>query len=392
VVVDAVRVAGHYYSFALYRSPTDFNRGGDELAKVRSATLSVSYVSTTNAASCRRQIAFDIARPPLIVVSDMWWGCFNWMGSGLTNPDAPASAVFTVTCAEYEATRSKGLTNLENRRAIPDAIARALDQLRAGSVAATQVDVVGHGMGGLLARLYIDEPSYSRFDNFNAGEIKRLITMNTPHLGARMADEIVSFRDFTKQRSPQQWTISSAGLQELGIRIDPAEGDVVLDEMGPSSPVINGIGQQGVAAGTVHYHALVSTGGPAIARGIGLGLLPTGSRLLYISMEQLSARTFQHGQVDKMNLIFGVHSSIFCGDDHDVFATTWEQQGGLADQFTTRFPVTAGNLSSGHFHVQFDQAHTDRVIALLNSPVDGGLFAPSMPPPATVPRVNSCPM
>jgi hypothetical protein len=124
-------------------------------------------------------------------------------------------------------------------------------------------------------------------------------------------------------------------------------------------------------------------------------------------MESLHPKTFRAPPLpplpitQKRKLIMGTQSIIFCAqppatagdaDDHDLFTTTHEQQGGLADPFVTRFQVVATSFTSGHFRVQNDQPHTNRLVTLLNSPVDGALFTTSMPPPGDVPRINHCPM
>jgi pimeloyl-ACP methyl ester carboxylesterase len=56
-------------------------------------------------------------------------------------------------------------------------------------IAATQADVIGHSMGGLLARVYASQkynPQYRRAENFNRGDISRLITICTPHHGTEL--------------------------------------------------------------------------------------------------------------------------------------------------------------------------------------------------------------
>ncbi len=71
-------------------------------------------------------------------------------------------------------------------------IRAALDYYRKElNLAATQADVVGHSMGGLLARVYASEsynPRYRRPENFGRGDIRRLVTLNTPHFGSELTE------------------------------------------------------------------------------------------------------------------------------------------------------------------------------------------------------------
>src|SRR6185295_13001614 len=115
------------------------------------------------------------------------------LGESPLDPEDPRSP-FTVTCAEYENTGSQGFTSV-NSKIVHDHIFQALQLLRATGVAATRADVIGHGVGGLLVRKYIDQDDFGQADNFNEGSINRLITIHTPHLGSRMANEIVRFRE-----------------------------------------------------------------------------------------------------------------------------------------------------------------------------------------------------
>ena len=405
--VDAQLINGNWFAIALYRSPPDFNRGGDEASASRDAALTMTFAPTSGTGFVQ-SATLGVVRPPVIVVPDLWSDCLSWQAhGGLMDPNPaadPRTSVqhpFKVTCADYQATSTKSLRVSQNANAIATAIDQALDALRTTGVAATRADVVAHGMGGILARRYIDDPSFLGTDNFNAGKINRLITMDTPHLGSRMADEIVQFRDFTKDQFPDVWTAIRDGfLAPDGVNIDNADSDVAIDELGTASLTINGIAQPTRLPRSTFFHAVVSTGGRAVSRTDGLNLLPAGVQSLYTLMEEFDPNTvFLPLPEQQQNLIFGTQSLIFCtddqatgADDHDLFATQAEQQGGLADQFTSSFLVSPDAPQSAHFNIQQDKAHTDRLVALLNSSVTGGLFAPAMPPPEAVPRNNGCPL
>lgn len=84
-----------------------------------------------------------------------------------------------VTRANYAATSAKALH--ESSTAIRKAIDRAIGLLKDESIAAGKVDIVGHSMGGVLARVYLQSSKYKE-------DIFRLITLNTPHSGTQFAD------------------------------------------------------------------------------------------------------------------------------------------------------------------------------------------------------------
>ena len=71
---------------------------------------------------------------------------------------------------------------------------KALDKLRRQGIAATQVDVVAHSMGGLVTRARVAQESYRSWDNYHKGEFHKIITVGTPHLGSPAADWMIANR------------------------------------------------------------------------------------------------------------------------------------------------------------------------------------------------------
>lgn len=397
VTVNTVFVNGGHYAFALYLSPPNFNRGADAALRRRAALLGWSYVSSSGTGDFSHTFEIDVVRPPVLIAPDMWSSCASWSElDGLMYQGAAGDLrnVLDVSCADYADTISHGL--LAHVLWPRMAIASALAERRADGIATTRADVIGHGIGGLLTRLYIDHSSYLRAENFFIGDINRLITVSTPHLGSRMADEIVRFRDFVKQLSPSTWDAIQSQLVRERIFIDPPHEYPLIDELTTYSPVIANLGIVG-AGRDVAYHALVTTGGKAILWATAHSLLPSRIRALYSHMESLHPKVINQQAIVRRRLIFGTNSPIFCSssfaeDDHDFFATAWEQQGGLASHQISQFLVSPTKASSHHFTLQQNQLHTERLVELLNAARGGTPFAAAMPPASSVPQINHCPM
>ncbi len=75
-----------------------------------------------------------------------------------------------------------------NTGGIKDALTHYRDSL---DVAITQVDVVGHSLGGVLPRVYASaqyNPDYKRAENFMEGDINRLITLGSTHFGSNLGE------------------------------------------------------------------------------------------------------------------------------------------------------------------------------------------------------------
>ena len=112
------------------------------------------------------------------------------------------------------------------------------------NLAATQSIVVGHSMGGILARVWASKtysPDYLRPENFMLGDIDRLVTLNTPHHGS----ELIELKDaITKaQIDGEDWLawgrrqITNTALWWL---LEPERGAV--SDLRPGSRALRRIG------------------------------------------------------------------------------------------------------------------------------------------------------
>ena len=413
-VSRAVQINGQWYVFALYRSPPDFNRGGDELADRRTVALRMTYQST-GTTRLSQDYAIDLVRPPLVIVPDMWSelpattpACVSALevGGFMDSKQPDLDRLFHPACVDYAGTASKSLDLEDNRRAIADMIHQVLRELRASNIAATRADVIGYGMGGLLARRYLEEDGFRRYDNFNAGEINRLILVDSPQLGSRLVDAFVTTRNSVKTTKPSQWDSLKKQLAKAGVLLDDADGDLAFQEMGTGSKIVNGVGVRAALHDDVFYHAVIGTGGHDLVASEVNGLVPAWMKAMSFflgSHPALAALAPKDRVTAGLNMVYGVTdprtSGVFCSNDptpladqHDLFLTTWEQQGGLDPAFTSFFQVSPADTTSSHFRVMFNAAHRERLVALLNAPVHGGAFSTSMPLPSQVDRKNDCPI
>jgi triacylglycerol esterase/lipase EstA (alpha/beta hydrolase family) len=72
--------------------------------------------------------------------------------------------------------------------AIRNAVREILREYRYFLIAASQVDIIAHSMGGLMARGFVQQPDYKGKENYMKGSIHRLITTGTPHFGAPLSE------------------------------------------------------------------------------------------------------------------------------------------------------------------------------------------------------------
>lgn len=178
---------------------------------------------------------FTLRRPPIVLVHGLNGAAVNYWGNDVYGESAGSPVATRVYIANYESTNASGYA--ENIAVLPVVIRSALHDYRTANdgtghhpsrgfggirYAATRVDVIGHSMGGQLARLYVSnlgdgsavssprfrstgvEASWApividryrngsdlrflRSENFFAGDVRRLITIGSPFRGSPIAD------------------------------------------------------------------------------------------------------------------------------------------------------------------------------------------------------------
>ena len=85
--------------------------------------------------------------------------------------------------ANYQSTNDKSFAT--NSDVVPSEINELLLQTKANGYSAGKVDMVCHSMGGVLARLYLQNYNYRN-------DIHKLITLNTPHSGSQAANFLLN--------------------------------------------------------------------------------------------------------------------------------------------------------------------------------------------------------
>jgi pimeloyl-ACP methyl ester carboxylesterase len=214
-------------AFAVYRAPLDFVRpsgshaqksvtcngatGSDSQLACRAVTLSVQGPSSS------ATYTVMIVRPPVMLIHGLW-GDQNDFANFLSDPTThlddtrfePESLFYTqpvgnnvsATDPVYPSTlvstlRANAMGFQFNVPQVMEQMYERLLSFKGGSnpisapVAAIQADVIAHSMGGTITRTIAAQGNFLRDDNFGQGDVHKLITIDTPHLGSPLASQLL---------------------------------------------------------------------------------------------------------------------------------------------------------------------------------------------------------
>jgi len=139
-------------------------------------------------------VNIKLVTPPVLLIHGMWSKPQQWVDDNFYSylfTNGFQKNLYLVDYSQYNANTFDPLNNNPNtgskpaRDAINKEVQQAIQNGAANGIIVTQVDVVGHSLGGLQARGFSQD---SRFlnptANYNKGYFHKLITIGTPHLGS----------------------------------------------------------------------------------------------------------------------------------------------------------------------------------------------------------------
>jgi cysteine-rich repeat protein len=338
VVVPTYTMPDGIRAFAVYQTPIEFKSDSTPDDAVDRPITFLARFTPDAGAPLETRAKRLLVRPPIVLVHGLWANAADTWGGFRPLIDDPRFVVETPNYEESNADR------FFNNLFVPrDAIRAAIEKLRKRNVAATQVDYVGHSMGGILGRNHLNLSRYANDRNYMAGDVHKLITLNTPHTGSPLANLLVFLRD--DPDFGEFFLLAAQALNKpihLGAIDDLAKGSNAIRRIEPA---------------TVPCHAVVGTGGSDA-----LTLAPGYLGALY-----------------RLITFFADTTGLFQGLQHDFVVGRESQEGGLPPSAQL---VVAGPFGI-HIFVTKSSQVSNHVIDLANSPGSGNLFA-SFPAPRTL--------
>ena len=206
-------------ALAVYTAPSDFVRVSDP-EDAQSKLRSVSIQATDESTGTTTTQPVSIVRPPVVLVHGIWGQTQDFSGAdGGVWQALENQSLFTIFGAPYNfpvavssmtpsyivspsTVRGSTLGYKFGATTILPAIQNIVTAYKSlalivagapdgGSIAAVQVDVVAHSMGGDVTRTLPGIPGYADQKTYYHGYVHKLITLDTPHQGTPLAPQLL---------------------------------------------------------------------------------------------------------------------------------------------------------------------------------------------------------
>ncbi len=185
------------FNVAVYTPPLTYsNSSANETHK----TIEI-FVQDANNPSINTTFPLSLYRVPVILVHGIWTDSeLSWNKTNFTKTLNESNIdVYLADYRDHNATTfdPNDITGIGNHGidSIRKQVNETLSSYHDKRTAASQVDIIGHSMGGLMARGFVQQPDYESQANYMQGYIHRLITIGTPHFGGHLAEILYDHRN-----------------------------------------------------------------------------------------------------------------------------------------------------------------------------------------------------
>jgi pimeloyl-ACP methyl ester carboxylesterase len=344
LTVDVVPVTdGRYLAYAVYHAPADFVTApqyvgqGCRKIRVQATYLPAAEPNLGGTTLATRDI--EIVRPPVVLQHGLWSDPSTWGGTFLTGEN------FEIVLSDCSQTNDRAFW--VNREVTKTAVRIAVHKLRTQNYAATRADIVGHSMGGVLARLYAQSfggITYKRNDNFNKGDIHKLLTIDSPLKGSPLATFLMQSPPFRRAFEVLGNNCRNGAVRDLDpYQVPPANNPNTWSNTQPTE---------------VYAHAIIGSGGATVYANPGAA---------FGSGQYLLAQVIKHYEI----------GDAFLGG-HDIIVETSSQEGNVVK--STTFPYLDASNPALHGTIHQEDRVRTKVLDLLNTNIlDTTAFALTIP-------------
>jgi pimeloyl-ACP methyl ester carboxylesterase len=284
-------------------------------------------------------LQIHVYRPPVVMTHGLWSeaGAFAAMEEDLSSGSHhyPLDLLYRV---DYSGTHASPF--VDNMREVEFGVVSVIEQAADAGYAVGKVDLVGHSMGGILSRLYIQGFYYNH-------DVRRLVTCNTPHSGSQMANWLLD----------EIWDPVGIVCAALGASTGSCYEGAVCDLNVYSYGIHNLLNNPQNDPRDVQVHALSTVFD--VATNLPQGTIASFVHTNYPAILQAIAPFC--GALELLD-------DVFNGEDSDLVVALPSQAGGLQGLLTSVYPDQV------HIGSTDNPAVIDRVRSLLNEAKNNDKF------------------
>jgi pimeloyl-ACP methyl ester carboxylesterase len=214
LTVSAVSTSQGPMAFAIYGAPVDFPRPEGQDVNATDRFISLNVLAIDTGLSSNTQVT--LLRPPLGLIHGLWGSPASWdeFTPLITDPRfsiarANYSAVIGGQIKSYKpavpswaassikSAQQNSLGFAYNAPIVLQQLSAFVNEFKTGTnpigipVAAVQVDIVAHSMGGDITRTFPQVKGFYGNTTLGLGGVHKLITIGTPHWGSPLAPHLL---------------------------------------------------------------------------------------------------------------------------------------------------------------------------------------------------------
>lgn len=174
---------------AILRAPEDFPGADSEPESTFEVTACLLEAGVCSPVEVQQDLR--VQRAPVVLIHGLWSDDDTWDGGWFSTGmrESLDDRFFATGSFSYDGSEGPTLEMTAGSRKLASEIDRLCSQEKQRDLACTRADLVGHSMGGLMARKFVhDNQRYLSAENFSKGAVRRIWTLGTPYKGSPLAD------------------------------------------------------------------------------------------------------------------------------------------------------------------------------------------------------------
>ena len=315
-----------------YSSKNSFNVDIEVQAQVKGGTAVTGTATVT------------VMRPGVLLLHGLFSdnGCFKELAQELLSPSGGYQACQVLNGSYKGSNAESFFSNTYVNQVVKGHLESLFTKLANQGIISSRYDLVGHSMGGILARKYAQE--------VNPDAVNRIITLDTPHSGSQLAKARGPVLNWIKTVAIASSVFDSDLSNALFHAYDHLSGDkyAALEDLSPSSQAIARLNSPSMLAHArgIPVHAVSS-------------YMYQGTHTDYNSCVAMLASTIgmmsfyylQCAEVQVNDFGFNIASRLYNGENDGIVSLV-SQTGGLNRQYQTlesdTYRGVAGKNSNAH--------------------------------------------